>query len=229
MVDPNQPAKFRLRLVFAKKAQIKYLGHLDLSLAWERALRRAQLPLAYSKGFNPRPRMQFASELPLGTMSRAEILDVVLYEEVEVEEVYERLKGSLPVGVEVYGVESVPVKSATLQQLLRQADYRVLVETEVPAAELSARIAALLGAEKVVQRRERRKRVEEVDLRPLLYALKLERGGEFEVELQMRLAAGQSGNLRPEAVLKALGLEGCWAEVERAALIFEPNSPEVPK
>ena len=46
MVDPNQPAKYRLRLLFAKKAQIKYLGHLDLSLAWERALRRAQLPLA---------------------------------------------------------------------------------------------------------------------------------------------------------------------------------------
>ena len=139
MVDPNQPAKYRLRLVFAKKAQIKYLGHLDLSLAWERALRRAQLPLAYSKGFNPRPRMQFASELPLGTMSSAEILDIVLYDAVEPQDAYERLKQSLPVGIELYSMESVPVKSPTLQQLLRQADYRVLVETELPPAELSAR------------------------------------------------------------------------------------------
>jgi radical SAM-linked protein len=221
MVDPNQPAKYRLRLVFAKKAQIKYLGHLDLSLAWERALRRAQLPLAYSKGFNPRPRMQFASELPLGTMSSAEILDVVLYDAVEPQDAYGRLQQSLPVGIELHSVESVPVKSPTLQQLLRQADYRVLVETELPPAELSARITALLSAEKLLQTRQRRKKEEEVDLRPLLHALKLERSGETEVELQMRLSAGQSGNLRPEAVLKALGLEGCWAEVERTALIFE--------
>jgi radical SAM-linked protein len=222
MVDPNQPAKYRLRLVFAKKAQIKYLGHLDLSLAWERALRRAQLPLAYSKGFNPRPRMQFASELPLGTMGSAEILDIVLYNEVDPQDTYERLKRSLPVGIELQSVAPAPVKSPTLQQLLRQADYRVLVETELSPAELSARIEALLGAEKLIQTRQRQKRQEEIDLRPLLHALKLERTGETGAQLQMRLSAGQSGNLRPEAVLKALGLEGCWSEVERTALIFEP-------
>jgi radical SAM-linked protein len=166
--------------------------------------------------------MQFASELPLGTMGSAEILDIVLYDEVDPQEVYERLKRSLPAGIELHSVESAPVKSPTLQQLLRQADYRVLVETELSPAELSARIEALLGAERLIQTRQRQKRQEEVDLRPLLHALKLERTGESEAELQMRLSAGQSGNLRPEAVLKALGLEGCWAEVERTALIFDP-------
>jgi radical SAM-linked protein len=225
MVDPNQPSKYRLRLVFAKKSAIKYIGHLDLSLAWERALRRAGLPLAYSKGFNPRPKMQFASELPLGTMGSAEIVDIVLYDWVDPEETHRRLHSSLPAGIELQAVEMVPVKSPTLQQLLRQAEYRVLVETDLPQVELSRRIEALLEADKITQARRRRKKEEQFDLRPLLHDLKLEAMGQNDVQLQMRLSAGQQGNLRPEAVLKALGLEDCWAEIERTRLIFESEIP----
>src|SRR5262245_44880538 len=203
MVDPNQPAKYRLRLVFAKKSAIKYIGHLDLSLAWERALRRAGIPLAYSKGFNPRPKMQFASELPLGSMGSAEIVDVVLYDAVDPTEARRRLQSSLPAGIELHEVEAVPLKAPTLQQLLRQAEYRVLVETELSPAELTRRIEALLEADKLIQTRRRQNREEEIDLRPWLHDLKLEVIGENEVCLRMRLSAGQWGNLRPEAVLKA--------------------------
>lgn len=225
IVDPNQPSKYRLRLVFAKKSAIKYIGHLDLSLAWERGLRRAGLPLAYSKGFNPRPKMQFASELPLGALGSAEIIDIILYDSVDPEDVHKRLQASLPAGIELHTVETVPVKSPTLQPLLRQAEYRVLVETELPQAELSARIEALLGADKIIQTRRRGKKVEEFDLRPLLHDLRLETMGENDAQLHMRLSAGQWGNLRPETVLKALELADAWAEIERTRLIFEPETP----
>jgi len=113
MTDPNQPHQYRLRLVFAKKKQIKYIGHLDLVLAWERALRRAQMPLAYSKGFNPHPKIQVASSLPLGATSSAEIMDIILNQPVPPAEALARIRAALPLGLELHSVEEVPLKAPT--------------------------------------------------------------------------------------------------------------------
>jgi radical SAM-linked protein len=222
MTDPNQRAdRYRLRLLFSKKPQIKYISHLDLSLTWERALRRAQIPLAYSQGFNPRPRMQFASGLPLGTSGTSEIVDIILTEPVQSEEVLARIRAALPAGIGLHSAREVPLKSPTLQQLLRQAEYEVWVETDLSEVTLARRIADLLAADRVVQARLRRRRAEEVDLRPWLHELQLDAVGDGKAKLIMRLAAGQFGNLRPEDVLKALGLAENWAEIERKRLIFE--------
>ena len=109
----------------------------------------------------------------------------------------------------------------TLQNLLRQAEYHVTVETDLPAAELTQRIEALLAVDTLRQTRQRRSQTEEIDLRPWLHDLRLESVGEGEVHLSMRLTAGQFGNLRPAEVLQALSLAGNWAEIERTRLIFE--------
>lgn len=222
MTDPNQPPPdHRLRLTFAKKKQIKYIGHLDMVLAWERALRRALIPLAYSKGFNPRPKIQVASSLPVGTSSSAEIMDIVITRPIEPDDALERIRPALPEGIELLAVETIPLKAPTLQHLLRQADYRVMVETDLAADELTQRIEALLAADKIIQTRQRKKQLEEFDLRLWLHELTLESVAEGEACLRMRLTAGQFGNLRPEEVLKALGLGDNWAEVDRLRLIFE--------
>lgn len=227
MVNGTEPPeKYRLRLVFAKKKPVKYISHLDLALAWERALRRAQMPLAYSQGFNPRPKMQFASGLPLGATGSAEIVDIILTESISPEEARTRIRPALPRGIQLQRVEEVPLKSPTLQQLLRQAEYRVVVEIDLPAELLAERIQALLGATEFIQTRRRRKKKEVFDLRPWLHDLRLEKVGEGEVELWMRLTSGQFGNLRPEAVLEALGLGDRWAEIERTRLIFD-DSPQI--
>jgi len=222
MTDPNQPPpNHRLRLVFAKKKQIKYIGHLDLVLAWERALRRAQIPVAYSKGFNPRPKIQVASSLPVGTTGSAEIMDIMTTHLVDPAEALARIRPALPVGIELHSVEAIPLKAPTLQHLLRQAEYRVMVETDLPVEELTRRIESLLAAAELPQTRQRKKQLEAIDLRPWLHELAVESVGPGEVYLRMRLAAGQFGNLRPEEVLKALGLADNWAEVDRTRLIFE--------
>lgn len=222
MTDPTQPPpNHRLRLVFAKKKQIKYIGHLDLVLAWERALRRAQIPLAYSKGFNPRPKIQVASSLPVGTTGSAEIMDIITTHLVDPAEALARIRPALPVGIELHSVEAIPLKAPTLQHLLRQADYRVMVETDLPVDELTRRIESLLAAAELPQTRQRKKQLETIDLRPWLHELAVESVEPGEVYLHMRLSAGQFGNLRPEEALKALGLADNWAEIERTRLIFE--------
>ncbi|HXV44056.1 MAG TPA: TIGR03936 family radical SAM-associated protein [Anaerolineae bacterium] len=222
MTDPNQPPPdYRLRLIFAKKKQIKYIGHLDLVLAWERALRRAQIPLTYSKGFNPHPKIQVASSLPLGTTGSAEIMDIIVTRPVAPTEALECIRSALPEGIELHAVEEIPLKAPTLQHLLRQAEYRVIVETELSADEITYRIETLLATEQVMQTRQRKKQLEEFDLRPWLHELALEALAGGEACLHMRLTAGQFGNLRPEEVLKALGLGDNWAEIERTRLIFD--------
>jgi radical SAM-linked protein len=226
MTDPNQSPKYRLRLTFAKKAQIKYISHLDLALAWERALRRAQIPLAYSQGFNPRPKMQIASSLPVGTTGRAEIMDIIITRPVPIEQALARIKAALPTGLELHSLAEIPLKSPTLQNLLRQAEYAVIVEMELSAEELTRRIEALLAADKIIQTRHRKGQEEEFDLRPWLHELRLEVVTSGETHLHMRLTTGQSGNLRPIDVLKALDLADNWAEIERSHLIFERNATE---
>ena len=220
MTDPNQPPKYRYRLIFAKKAAVKYIAHLDLALAWERALRRAQIPLAYSQGFNPQPRIQFACSLPLGTMGRAEILDIITLEPLALDEALAQIRTALPSGIELHSVEEVPLRDPALQALVHQGEYRALVETDLSGEELTGRIDLLLAADEIIQTRRRKKKIEEFDLRPWLHDLALESLDNGEAHVHMRLATGQFGNLRPADVLKALGLDENWAEIERTRLIF---------
>ncbi len=222
------PSKYRLRLTFAKKAAVKYIAHLDLVLAWERALRRAGIPLAYSQGFNPQAKIQVASGLPVGTMGAAEILDIIVTESIDLEAAFGRINRALPDGLELGGLEEVPLKSPALQDRLRQAEYRVLVESLLPPEELTDRIEALLAADRLIQIRQRKNRPESFDLRPWLHELRLEDWEDGQIGLFMRLTAGQHGNLRPEAVLEALGLGQAWAEIERTRLTFEEGSPAAP-
>jgi radical SAM-linked protein len=221
MTDPNQSTlNHRLRITFAKKSSIKYISHLDLVLVWERALRRAGIPLAYSQGFNPRPKIQVASGLPLGTTGSAELLDILVTRPITPQEALEQIKTALPAGVVIHSIEEIPLKSPALQPLLRQAEYQVTVETELSANELIERINALLAAEKIVQTRRRKKQEEKFDLRPWLHDLRVKTVADGEAHLHMRLTAGQFGNLRPEEVLKALNLADHWAEINRTRLIF---------
>ena len=187
-------------------------------------MRRAQLPLAYSQGFNPRPKMQFASGLPLGTTGSAEILDIVLNEPVDPTTALTQIQAKLPVGIGLSAIEEVPLRAPTLQNVLCRADYRVTVETELPAEALTQRIADVLNAEEIIQQRRRKGRLEEYNLRPWLHQLTVESVENHDVVLLMRVTAGQHGNLRPAAVLRVLGLEDSWAEIERTRLIFEEGA-----
>lgn len=215
--------KQRLRVTFAKGPQLKYISHLDLSLAWERALRRADVPLAYSQGHTPHARIQLASGLPLGYTSSNEVMDVVLTEPMSPPEFGHRVRPALPTGLTVRSVQEVPLKSDSLQSSLRQAVYRVVVETSLPVEELTRRIADLLAADRIEQQRMRKGQRETFDLRPLVEDIALETVEEEEGRpvLSMRLSAGQRGNVRPDTVLAALGLGDSYALVERIQLLFE--------
>ena len=217
-------SQMRLRITFSKGRQLKYISHLDLALTWTRALRRAGVPLAYSQGYNPQAKTQLASGLPLGYTGAAEVLDVIFTDRMAPEEFIGCVDPTLPEGLSIASAEEVPLKAPSPQSALRQAVYRVTVETSLTEVELNRRVANLIASDQLEQQRVRKGRVEAFDLRPLVDDVRLEAIGDGQAVFFMRLSAGQHGNVRPDAVLAALGLEDAFAQVERTRLLFEFDS-----
>jgi radical SAM-linked protein len=216
----NSAVVQRMRVAFATDDSVKYVGHLDMHRAWERAIRRAGLPLAYSQGFNPQPRIQFAAALPVGFTGLAELVDVFLYREMDSAEFLNRLVPALPGGIRPTAAWPVARKDPSLQSQVCGARYRVEVEsTEAPQV-FEARLAAFLACPEAWRERRRGKEVTRYDLRPLVQSLEYrgpgDQGGTFEVT--MRAEAGATG--RPDELLAELGFEAAPRRIMRLSLQF---------
>ncbi|MCZ7540791.1 MAG: TIGR03936 family radical SAM-associated protein [Anaerolineae bacterium] len=192
----------RLRIRFAKQGALRYVGHLDLATTWERVLRRAALPLEYTRGFNPRPRLQFAAALPVGLTSEAELLDVWLTECVPLEladALIERLNTTSPAGLRALQAAEVPIKAPALPPQVISAEYAITPnDPDLSADDLGARAQALLAQTHV----ERVLRGKVYDLRPLVQDLRLDGDG----VLVARLSTGERANARADELIAALGL-----------------------
>lgn len=216
----------RVRITFAKQGPLRYTGHLDLHKLWERAARRAELPLAYSQGFHPQPKMNLAAALPLGFSSRCEVLDMKLEHEIPLAGLHEKLQGTLPAGIQVLSLESVDERAPALQTQVASAEYEVTLTGPIDGSELKRKIDSVMESGSIV--RERRGKT--YDLRPLIEELALtpasasgsasqspERRGE---KIFMRLAAREGATGRPEEVLDTLGISLEDTRIERSNLIF---------
>jgi radical SAM-linked protein len=213
----NRPARQRLRITYARGEPIKYISHLDLARTWERTLRRAGVPLAYSQGFNPRPKIAFASALPVGVTGRREMMDLIVERPVMPLHVARRLAPYLPPGLQVVSVEEAYYRLPSLQSQVQAAEYRVKVEWQKGRRALEARVADLLAAETLVRQR----RGKTYDLRPLVKSLSVGEALPGGFALHMRLCLGQSGTARHDEVLDALGLAGAMRSACRERLFFK--------
>ena len=208
----------RLRITFAKGQELKYISHLDLMRLWERALRRARVPLAYSHGFNPRPRIAIAAALPVGYTSRGEVMDIVLERRISPLNFARSLATHLPSGLELLSVEEVYPKLPSLQSQVCSAEYRVTVSWNGSREELEGKLQQLLSAEQLPRQRRGKK----YDLRPLVEDLWVEGKEGDSWVLGMRLRAGEGGAGRPDEVLAALSLAEKLYAVRRERLLFGP-------
>ncbi|MEM7556727.1 MAG: TIGR03960 family B12-binding radical SAM protein [Cyanobacteria bacterium P01_A01_bin.84] len=126
---PNTTKAQKVRVCFGKLGDMALLGHLDLMRLFDRALRRAEIPVSFSGGYNPQPRILPANALPLGATSSGEILDLELTEVLNPEILCQQLTTQLPSGIPIYKVESIDVKSIAATQSLEAAAYTITVAT----------------------------------------------------------------------------------------------------
>lgn len=209
----------RYRLTYARGPEMRYVGHLDTQLVWERTMRRARLPVAFTQGFSPKPRFHMASALPLGFTSRCEFCDLWLNEALEPEDLREKLQKAAPPGLMLNSVTEIPLNLPALQTRVVSAEYNALL-LELPAGfELEAAVHRLLEATAL----PRTRRDKTYDLRPLIEDLRLlemapDKGSAL---ITMRLSAREGSTGRPDEVIAALGLDPAAARVERTQLILK--------
>jgi radical SAM-linked protein len=207
----------RLRITYAKTGAGRYTSNLDVHKIWERTLRRARLPLAYSQGFHPQPRLTQACPLPLGLTSRVEMIDIWLDTDPAIDEVTAALQPALPPGFELESIQPIDPREPSLPTQVVSADYIATFLDPVDSAELALRVQRLLDAPELW----RTWRDKQVNLRPLFESLEIlppdEQG---RVRLAMRLAARDGATGRSEQVFTELGYDPFDVRVERIKLNF---------
>ncbi len=171
---PGQPAQQappvqRLRVRYAKRGRLRFISHRDFARAFERALLRAGVPMAYSSGFNPHPRISYAGAAPTGAASEAEYLELGLAEAADPGDVLRALDRSLPAGLDV--LEVVTARGGALADRLQASSWRVVWPGIGPDAAAAA-VAAFLGAPEVAVERMTKRGLRRFDARGAVLVLR---------------------------------------------------------
>jgi radical SAM-linked protein len=165
--EQQAPPVQRLRIRYAKRGRLRFTSHRDFSRAFERAIFRARIPMAYSSGFNPHPRISYAGAAPTGAASEAEYLEIALAEVVDPATVRAQLEEALPDGLDV--VEVVESPGGALADRLQGS--RWLIDLELEPATVAAAVDAFLATDTVLVQRMTKKGLREFDCRAAVISL----------------------------------------------------------
>ncbi len=197
--EQQAPPVQRLRIRYAKRGRLRFTSHRDFSRAFERAVFRARVPMAYSSGFNPHPRISYAGAAPTGSASEAEYLEIALAEIVEPDRIRAALEEALPDGLDVLDVVVSP--GGSLSDLLEGSHWRIDLAGPDHATSEAA-VAVFLGTDAVPVERMTKKGLREFDCRAAVISLVAEEGeGGTRLDLVLRHTVPA---VRPDDVLTGL-------------------------
>ncbi len=213
----------RLRARFTRGQEVKFISHLDLMRLWTRALIRAGVPLAYSEGFNPHPRLSLAAPLAVGVTSEAELLDIFLSKWVSPHFFTAAVSHQLPPGIEILQAQPIGLSLPSLPAQVRYAEYKVEVETEKEPRDIESGLSSLLSAEHLPWQHQRDTGIRSYDLRALIDNLWFIDWHHPLCTMGMRLRCDNSGSGRPEQVTAALGFAHYPQSMHRTKLILKTS------
>lgn len=209
-VDLEREFVMRIRLKFSKTGPVKFVGHLDTMRLFQRAVKVANVPVAYSQGFSPHSLVYFALPLGVGVQSMGDYMEIVTAIDVDPTVVKDNLNAVLVNGIHIEDAFKIGDKSDSLMSLVQAADYEVLIQkTEGVTLEL---IQNKLAADSLVIMKKGKAGIRPVDLKPMLLECNVCEKEEG-ILIDMHVLAGSSSNLNPDLFVKAL-LEGEVAEYE---------------
>jgi len=168
----RQKVKRKVRMKFTKTGDLRWVSHLELVLLFTRASKRADLPLSYSEGFHPMPRIIFAKALSVGVESLSEIVDMELEGRITAPDVKERLNQALPDGIRIIEAEEVPFSSSP-DPLLRRSVFWIRLKDLLRKEEATARFEKALGEDVLFIDQERKGKQRRVDVRPMIGSMEV--------------------------------------------------------
>ncbi len=213
-------SKTRIRISYSRGPELKFISHLDLMRLWIRALRRARVPLTYSEGFAPHPKIAMAAPLSVGVTAEAELMDVTVDKAVSPHWFREALNQQLPAGLEVIDVFTIAPTLPSLQSQVRFAMYRVEINTNRTLTEIETGVKELLARENIPWHHQRDTGRREYNLRRLIETIEVTECREDICTLSMILRCDESGSGRPEQVVYALGFNEYPRSIKRRRLIL---------
>ncbi len=205
---------YRYRINYSKKEGMRYTSNLDIHKMWERTFRRAKLPLAYSQGFHPQPKIQQASPLPLGFLSDYEIVDFFLEQEMDIFSIESALTNSLPSGISINSIIEINLVEPALQTQTIASEYHVFFLEEFDSSKIIESIHDLKSKETIIRVR----RGKSYDLRPLILDLEIILVVPCYLKMLLQSKDGATG--RPEEVLSELNFPVEFTRIIRKKIIL---------
>ncbi len=188
----------RIGIEFSKTGMAKYISHLDLQRAFSRAIRRSNLPVKLSQGFNPHYVVSFASALALGVQSECECVEMALSEEVETKVFLVALSNALPPGIEAKSAVRLADGAPKLMAAMREAEYTVSFD-QTDMDMINTAVCDIMGQSEIVATKKAKGKIKQFDMRAMIVSLEVNHD-----KLVMRLVAAPLGSLKPEFVLAEL-------------------------
>ena len=197
----------KARIKFRKNGVMKFIGHLDIMRYFQKAIRRAEIPIAFTSGYSPHMIMSFANPLGVGLTSDGEYFDIELTESIASKEAVRRLNEQMVDGMEIVSFVQIPDdKKSKGMSIVAGADYLSSVKNGSLPEDLAEKLEAFYAQNEICVVKKTKKSEKEVDIRPMIYKLECRNRG-----IYMRVAAGSVQNLKPELVTEAfvryLGME----------------------
>lgn len=210
-----------IRVKYCKNGPIKYISHLNLAQVFTRALRRADIPVVISGGFNPRFRISFGPPLPLGISSTSEYLDIRLKEEVKVEELIEKLNLILPQGLKILKAKIIPSSADSLVKIIDRASYIITLKIKIKEKLLDSAVKnqenglkeleqeieknnkRFFNLDEITVEKQTKNWIKMVDIRPSILDISVKKFKKQILELGLEIKIGQQGNLNPRYVIRA--------------------------
>ncbi len=198
-----------IRTKFRRSDEVKFISHLDLMKVFERAIRRARLPIAYSQGFNPHPSMVFGLPLGVGVTSDAEYGDFeVTDDELSINEFVDRLNAQLPRGLEIISAKARHSKQ-NIMATIAASEYVVIVGTSSECIEknIKSYINKYLSQETIIVKKKTKSGIKDTDIRDMIFDLDfdLQHCGTLNiVKFTMLVSAGSKANLKPDLLIESL-------------------------
>ncbi|MEO1814093.1 MAG: TIGR03936 family radical SAM-associated protein [Acetobacterium sp.] len=203
----------KIQYQFTRSTPLRFLSHLDQQRLFQRAFRRAEIPVEYSQGFNPHPRMSFALAMSVGLTSDGEYGEVIVSEDIDVDTFISRMNKVLPNGLEIVVAKICGEGVGSLSAALSKSVYKIRIKV-VPGTDLASLAEAiesyLARPQILIQKRNKKGKYVEKDIRPFIESIAVFADPETDkVNIKMTLIYIEQQCVKPEQILESINNQKC--------------------